>query len=62
MIKLKHYWNKVSKSIKKELDCKPIHNKKFLKTKILSYSGEATDFHNKEIPKLECNSSNIICF
>ena len=44
-------WNKVSNSIKKELDCEPINNKKFLKTKIRSYGGEAADFHNKERPK-----------
>ena len=52
-------WNKVSNSIQKELDCEPIHNKNFLKTKLLSYGDEATEFNNKEIPKLGCNSSNI---
>ena len=35
--------NKVSNSIKKELDCKPFYNKKVLKTKIRSYGDEATD-------------------
>ena len=29
-------WNKVSNSITKELDCEPIYNKKFLKTKGLA--------------------------
>ena len=52
-------WNKVSNSIQKEFDCEPIHNKKFLKTKLLSYGDEATEFNNKEIPKLGCNNSNI---
>ena len=45
-------WNEVSNSIRKELGCRPINNKKFLKTKIRSYGGEATDFHNKEMPPL----------
>ena len=27
-------WKKVSRSIKKELDCEPVYNKTFLKTKI----------------------------
>ena len=51
-------WNKVSNSIKKEVDCKPIYNKKFLKTKITSYSDEATDFDDEEMPKV---GSNYIC-
>ena len=41
--------------IKKELDCKPIYNKKFLKTKIRSYGYEATDFQDNEIPKKDSN-------
>ena len=45
-------WDKVSANIKKEFDSKPVGNKKFLKTKTKSYSDEATDFHNKEIPKV----------
>ena len=35
-------WNNVSNSIKKELDCKPIYNKKFLKAKIRPYCCETT--------------------
>lgn len=27
-------WNKVSNSIKEELDCQPVYYKRFLKTKI----------------------------
>ena len=37
-------WNRVSNNIKKELDCKPICNKKFLETKIRSYVDETTYF------------------
>ena len=44
-------WDKVSTDVKKEFDSKPIYNKKFLKTKILSYGKKDTDFHDKEIPK-----------
>ena len=50
-------WNKV-RIIKKELDCRPIYNKKFLKTKIRSYGSKVTDYHDKEIPKV---GSNYIC-
>ena len=45
-------WNKVCNSIKKELDCGPIYNKKFLKIKIRSCVDKATDFHGKEMPKV----------
>ena len=51
-------WNKISNSIKKELDCEPIYNKNFLKTKIKSYGNKATDFHDKEVAKV---GSNYIC-
>ena len=51
--------NKVSSIIKKELDCEPIYDKKFLKTKIISYSDETTDFHSREIPK---TGSDFICW
>ena len=30
-------WNRISNSIKKELDCKPMRNNKILKAKIRSY-------------------------
>ena len=55
---LKRYndiWKKVSYSIKKELDCEPIYNKKILKTKIRSYGDEAPDFHTRKIPEAGCN-------
>ena len=51
-------WNKVSNSIKKELDREPGYNKKFLKTKIESYGDETTDFHDKEMPRA---GSNYTC-
>ena len=40
-------WNRISNSIKKELDCKPIHNNKILKAKIRSY--------DKKVPKVGSN-------
>ena len=51
-------WNKVSNSIKEELDCKRIYIKKCLKTKISSYGDESTDFHCRKT--LE-GGSNYIC-
>lgn len=37
--------------MKKEFNSESDYNKKFLKTKIKSYSNETTDFHNKEMFK-----------
>ena len=37
----------------------PIYYKKFLKTKIKSYGGESTDFHDKQIPKVESNYTSL---
>ena len=48
-------WNKVSNSIKKELDCKLICQKHFLKTKVRSYSDETTDFHPRKTPQAGSN-------
>ena len=45
-------WNKVSISIIKEFDSEPTYNEQFLKTKIKCYSDEATDFYDKEMPRL----------
>ena len=45
-------WNNVRNSIKNELDCEPIYNRKFLKNKIRSYGNEAKDFHDNEMPIL----------
>ena len=57
-------WNKVSNSIKK-FDSKTICIKKFLKSKIKSYSVEAKDFHDKEMSKVDSNCIKTIihkCF
>ena len=48
-------WNKVSNSITKELDCESIYNKRFLKTKIKSYSDEATNFHTRQLLEADPN-------
>ena len=36
-----------------------MYNKKVLKTKIKSYGDEATDFHDKEIPKAGSNHTSL---
>ena len=41
--------------LKKKFDSKPVYDKTFLRTKIKSYVDEATDFHDKEIPKAASN-------
>ena len=58
---LKKYNNiqdKVSADIKKECDRKPIYNKNYFGNHNKTYSDEATDFHDKEIPE---TGSNHIC-
>ena len=45
-------WDKISADIKKEFNSKSVYNK-FLKTKIRFYGDEATDFHDKEISKVD---------
>ena len=50
--------DKVPTDIKKEFDSEPVYNKQILKTKIKSYGDKATDFQNKEMPKV---GSNITC-
>ena len=37
-------WDKVSADIKNEFDSYPVYNKQFLKTRMKSYSDEATNF------------------
>ena len=49
--------DKVSADIKKEFDSDLIYNKNFLKTKTKSYINEATDFYDKEIPKVDSNNT-----
>ena len=41
--------NNVNADIKKEFDSEPVYNKKYLKTKILSYGNKSTNFQDKEI-------------
>ena len=45
---------KVRADIKKGFDSEPVQ-KNFLKTKIKFFDIEATDFHDKEIPKVDSN-------
>ena len=45
------FWYKAKADNEKELDNDFAYNNFFLKTKIKSYGDEATDFHDKEIPK-----------
>ena len=53
-------WKKVSNSIKKELDCEPIYDKKFWKTRIMSSGNEATDFYNKGVPTVGSNYTCLV--
>ena len=46
---------KVSTDIKKQVDNKPVYNKKILKTKIRFYTEKATDSYDKEMPKVNSN-------
>ena len=50
-------WIRINNCIKKEFDSVRIYNNKILTTKIKSYE-EATNFHDKEIPRIK---SNYIC-
>ena len=45
-------WDEVSIDVKKVFHCKPVYNIIFLKTKIKSSGDEATDFYDKETPKV----------
>ena len=44
--------DKITTDIKTELNSESVRSKKFLKTKTKSYGDEATDFHDKEVPKV----------
>ena len=52
-------WDNVNGDLKKELDSKPVCNKKFLKTKIKSCCDEVTDCYDKEIHKVDNNSNQL---
>ena len=52
-------WEKIKNSIRKEFDSKPVHNEKYLNTKIKSYNGKInTNFHRNKIPR---EDSQFIC-
>ena len=55
-------WNKVSNSMRKEIDSALIYNEKFLKTRVKSYGDATTEKekknHDKEIPEVV---SNCVC-
>lgn len=57
MEKYSTLWDKVSADIKKELIENLSTIKMLLKPKIPSYSDEATDFRDKEVPKVGSNST-----
>ena len=46
-------WDKIITDGKIELNDGPIYKKQFLKTKTKFYFDEATDFHDKEVPKVD---------
>ena len=45
--------------MKKEFDSEPISIKECLKTKIKSCGDEATDFHDKKVPKIGSNYTSL---
>ena len=52
-------WVKISNSIRKRVDREPVHNEKYLKTKIKSYEGKInTNFNGEKLPK---KGSQYIC-
>ena len=52
-------WNRVNANIKKN-DSESVYNKKTWKTKIKLYVNKATDFHNKEIPKVGSDHTSLV--
>ena len=51
--------NKVSNGIERELYCKPVYSKKFLKSKLKCYSDETTNFNTGKIHEA---GPNYICW
>ena len=45
-------WEKVSADIKKEFDSEPVHQKSFLKTKIISHCNKVIEFCDKIFSKV----------
>ena len=57
--KYNEIWEKVRNITKNEFDSEPVYNKKYLRTKIKSYSEQiSTNFHNNKIPN---EGSHCIC-
>ena len=55
------FGKKVSNTIKKEFDWKPVYNEKLVKTKIKSYNGKINSkFHKNKIPKEDSQGINNI--
>ena len=52
-------WHKVSTVIKEKFDSGPVGNKNFLKIKIKSYSDEAKNIHDQEMPKEGSNRAYL---
>ena len=66
LLKMMSYWKNIIlfgiKSVlilKKEVDSKLVNNKKILNPEIKSYGDEATDFHDKDIPKMDSNHTRL---
>ena len=50
--KYNEIWEIVKNNLKKEFDCEPVYNQKYLKAKIKSYNEKInTNFHNSKIPR-----------
>ena len=48
-------WDKVTADIRKEFNSKHAYKNKFLKPKVKYHGDKVTDFHGKEIPKVDSN-------
>ena len=60
--KYNEVWEKVKSSIKKEFDCEPVYNEKYLKAKIKSYNGKiSTNFHNN-VETLKLGNKTALVF
>ena len=55
--KYNEFWDKVSDATRKEFDSNLVYNKKYLRAKIRSYSGNInTNVHNNKMPKEDSQS------
>ena len=53
-------WDKISTDAKVELNGIPVYNKTFLKTKTNVCGDEATDFHDKELHKVNSSFTCLV--